>query len=183
MITDYFVITQKMQSITSNHDFRLQLPQVWLGYISIIPSCLSLFSRVLHYKGIKCDHSSYYIFSPIFLSSHLHLLCPFFSLQEVPSFLLALVAQLDACPTGDQVVVGLAPARLATFFCGDWSWNIFYCYYLPCLTGDQEVAGSTHAGSATFFRGDWSWNIFHGHSRPSADSVGSFWRKNVHNSG
>ena len=28
------------------------------------------------------------------------------------------MAQLDACPTGDQEAVGSAPARLAIFFCG-----------------------------------------------------------------
>ena len=29
------------------------------------------------------------------------------------------VAQLDACPTGDQEVEGSTPTGLATFFCGD----------------------------------------------------------------
>ena len=43
----------------------------------------------------------------------------------------ASVAQLAACPTGDQEVVGLTPTWLATFFRGDWSWNIFYGYSLP----------------------------------------------------
>ena len=31
----------------------------------------------------------------------------------------ALMAQLDACPTGDQEVAGLIPAGSATFFHGD----------------------------------------------------------------
>ena len=34
------------------------------------------------------------------------------------------VAQLNARPTGDQEVSGSTPADLATFFYGDWSWNI-----------------------------------------------------------
>ena len=41
------------------------------------------------------------------------------------------LSQLDACPTGDQEVAGSIPARFATFFHGDWSWNIFYGHYLP----------------------------------------------------
>ena len=57
---------------------------------------------------------------------------------------------------------GLDDAGLETFFCGDWSWNIFYSYSLPSAysrradrpgwlswmcqpTGDPEVAGSTPA--------------------------------------
>ena len=31
------------------------------------------------------------------------------------------MAQLDACPTGDQEVAGLIPAGSVTFFHGDWS--------------------------------------------------------------
>ena len=38
----------------------------------------------------------------------------------------ALLAQLDARPTGDQEVAGTA-----TYFHGDWSWNMFYGHYLP----------------------------------------------------
>ena len=37
----------------------------------------------------------------------------------------ASVAQLDGRPTGDQEVVRSTPAREATFFREDWSWNIF----------------------------------------------------------
>ena len=47
--------------------------------------------------------------------------------QKLP----ASMAQLDACLTGDQKVVGLTPSRWATFFRGDWSWNIFYSHTLP----------------------------------------------------
>ena len=42
----------------------------------------------------------------------------------------ALVAQLDVHRTGDQEVAGSTPAKSATFFCGDWSWNIFYVHSL-----------------------------------------------------
>ena len=35
------------------------------------------------------------------------------------------MAQLDACPTGDQEVVGSTPAGLATFFHGDMIINTF----------------------------------------------------------
>ena len=45
--------------------------------------------------------------------------------------MLASKAQLDARPTGGQEVAGLSPARLATFFRGDWSQNIFDGYSLP----------------------------------------------------
>ena len=44
---------------------------------------------------------------------------------------LALVAQLNARPAGDQEFVGSTPAGLATFFLGDWSWNIFCGHSLP----------------------------------------------------
>ena len=37
----------------------------------------------------------------------------------------ASVTQLDARPTGNQEVVGSILAGPATFFYGDWSWNIF----------------------------------------------------------
>ena len=40
------------------------------------------------------------------------------------------MAQLDVCPTGDQVA-GSTPAGSAIFFCGDWSWNIFF--YAPAF--------------------------------------------------
>ena len=43
----------------------------------------------------------------------------------------ASVSQLDAHPAGYQEVVGSAPAGPATFFRGDWSWNIFYGHSLP----------------------------------------------------
>ena len=46
------------------------------------------------------------------------------------SFWAALVAQLDARPTGDQEVTGSIPAGSATFFRGDWSWNIFLAVIL-----------------------------------------------------
>ena len=51
----------------------------------------------------------------------------------------ASVAQLDARPTGDQEVVGSTHAGLATFFHGDWSWNIFYGHSLPLA--DSRRAG------------------------------------------
>ena len=44
---------------------------------------------------------------------------------------LASVAQLDAHPTGDQEVACPNPTRSATFYSGDWSWNIFYGHSLP----------------------------------------------------
>ena len=51
----------------------------------------------------------------------------------------ASVAQLDARPTGDQEVVGSTPPRSATFFRGDWSWNIFYGYSLPSADSRRAV--------------------------------------------
>ena len=39
----------------------------------------------------------------------------------------ALVAQLDAHPTGDDQEV----ASLTTFFLRDWSWKFFYGHSLP----------------------------------------------------
>ena len=41
--------------------------------------------------------------------------------------------------TGDQEVVGSTPARFATFFRGDWSWNIFCYHYLPSTDSRREV--------------------------------------------
>ena len=41
-------------------------------------------------------------------------------------------------PTGDQEVAGSTPARSATFFRGDWSWNIFYGHSLP--SADSRMA-------------------------------------------
>ena len=51
----------------------------------------------------------------------------------------ALVAQLDVLPTGDQAVVGLIPAGLATFLHEDWSWNIFYGHFLPLADSRRAV--------------------------------------------
>ena len=48
----------------------------------------------------------------------------------------ASVAQLDACPTGDQEVVGLTPAKVGNIFL----WRLIMKYFLQ-WTGDQEVAG------------------------------------------
>ena len=45
--------------------------------------------------------------------------------------LLALLAQLNAHPTGDQEVAESIPAGLTKFFHGDWSWNIVYGHSLP----------------------------------------------------
>ena len=47
------------------------------------------------------------------------------------SLVLTLVAHSDACPTGDQEVVGLIPAGLATFFCVDLIMNIFLRSFSP----------------------------------------------------
>ena len=55
---------------------------------------------------------------------------------------LALVAQLDACLTGDQDVVGSISARSATFFHGDWSWNIFYGHSLPSTDSRRALSVS-----------------------------------------
>ena len=41
-------------------------------------------------------------------------------------------------PTGDQEVAGSTPAE-ATFFHGDWSWNIFYCHSLPSADSRRAI--------------------------------------------
>ena len=55
----------------------------------------------------------------------------------------ASVAQLDARPTGDQEVAGRPPPppppKSATFFLGDWSWNIFYGHSLPSADSRRSV--------------------------------------------
>ena len=51
----------------------------------------------------------------------------------------ASVAHLDARPTGDQEVAGSTPAKLATFFRGAWSWNIFYGHSLPSADSRRAV--------------------------------------------
>ena len=43
----------------------------------------------------------------------------------------ASLGSLDACLTDDQEVVGSTPTGSATFFRGDWSWNIFYVHSFP----------------------------------------------------
>ena len=53
----------------------------------------------------------------------------------------ALVALLDACLTGDQEDVGLTSASSATFFSGNWSWNIFYSHSLPSTDSRKAVVG------------------------------------------
>ena len=53
--------------------------------------------------------------------------------------MLASVAQLDARLTGDQEVAGWTPTRLAAFFRGDWSWNIFYGHSLPSTDSRRAV--------------------------------------------
>ena len=45
----------------------------------------------------------------------------------------ASVALLDAGLTGDQKVGASTPSGSATFFRGDWSWNIFYGHSLPSV--------------------------------------------------
>ena len=47
----------------------------------------------------------------------------------------------DVHSTGDQEALDLTPVRLATFFCGDWSWNIFYGHSLP--SADSQRAAVT----------------------------------------
>ena len=42
-----------------------------------------------------------------------------------------LVAHQDSRQAGDQEVAGSTPTGLATFFHGDWSWNIFYSHSHP----------------------------------------------------
>ena len=42
-------------------------------------------------------------------------------------------------PTGDQEVAGSTPPRSATFFCWDWSWNIFYDHSLPSTDSRRAV--------------------------------------------
>ena len=43
----------------------------------------------------------------------------------------AKVAQLDACPNGDQEVVGSPPASSSTFSSGDLIMKYFQCHSLP----------------------------------------------------
>ena len=51
----------------------------------------------------------------------------------------ASVAQLDARPTGDQEVAGSTPVGLATFFRGELSLNIFFCYSLPSVVQEGQL--------------------------------------------
>ena len=56
-------------------------------------------------------------------------------LSEMP----ASMAQLDARPTGDREVGGSISTGSATFFHGDWSWNIFYSHSLPSADSRRAV--------------------------------------------
>ena len=50
------------------------------------------------------------------------------------------MAQLDACPTGDQDVAGSTPARSATFFRGNLIIsNIFYGHSVPSADSRSAV--------------------------------------------
>ena len=51
----------------------------------------------------------------------------------------ALVAQLDARPTGDQEAAGSTLAGSATFFHEDWSWDIFYGHSLPSADSRRAI--------------------------------------------
>ena len=51
----------------------------------------------------------------------------------------ASVAQLNARSTGEQEVAGSTAAWSVTFFCGDWSWNIFYGHSLPYADSRRVV--------------------------------------------
>ena len=42
-------------------------------------------------------------------------------------------------PTGDRRLRVQPPPRSATFFCGDWSWNIFYGHSLPSADSRRAV--------------------------------------------
>ena len=53
----------------------------------------------------------------------------------------ASVAQLGACPTGDQEVAG-STAGLAIYISGACSWNIFYGHPLPSLIQKGRLSGS-----------------------------------------
>ena len=54
-------------------------------------------------------------------------------------FCQASIAQLDARPTGDQEIVSSTPGGSATFFRGDWSWNISYGHSLPSADSRRVV--------------------------------------------
>ena len=58
-----------------------------------------------------------------------------YSFIELP----ALVAQLDTHLTSDQEVASSTPTGLATFFPGDWSWNIFFGHSLPFADSRRAV--------------------------------------------
>ena len=51
----------------------------------------------------------------------------------------ASVAQLDAPSDWRQEVAGSTLPRSATFFSGDWSWNIFYGHSLPSADSRKAV--------------------------------------------
>ena len=52
------------------------------------------------------------------------------------------MAQLDACPTGDQEVAGLNPAGSATFFRGGFIMKYFLRSTLPLIQeGQLSVSG------------------------------------------
>ena len=54
----------------------------------------------------------------------------------------ASMAQLDACPTGDQKAAGLTPAGSATFFCGDFDHEIVSTVILSLpLIQERQLSG------------------------------------------
>ena len=66
-------------------------------------------------------------------SNFKYLIYSFDSLENV------LVAQLDACLTGDQKGAGLTLPLWQHSFMEIWSWNIFYSYSLPYTESKRAV--------------------------------------------
>ena len=50
------------------------------------------------------------------------------------------MAQLDACPTGDQEVAGSTPTGLATFFHGDLIMKYFLRSFSPPLIQEGQLS-------------------------------------------
>ena len=62
--------------------------------------------------------------------------------NATPSYRLHSVAQLDACPTGDQEVAGATPAGSAIFFRGDHEIFSTVILSLPLIQEGQLSIGS-----------------------------------------
>ena len=109
---------EQVDGIWSNVVFALAITRSRLGLLHI-HFCIfttELWPFVVKKKrGKKIVHAQYHLNKP------------------------TVMAQVDVCTTGDLEVASLTFVGWATFFCEDWSWNIFCSHSLPSPDSRRAV--------------------------------------------